>query len=360
MFTHFYCLLAATLVGFTTCWLLWRIDKAEQREENDNPWKNALEKEKGIRREWENKWAALYADFSQKDAEVKLLQEQVAALDTQPVPVNANEEEVNRLLAELREKEFHANTWKSKYSQVEEKLSHNESNLLQLQTRIQQLDPLAAELSIKENAIHQLEAEISALKAQIPSTEITVAQLRSEKEAALSQLRAKTTAQNEMENILKEKNAQIESLRLAVSRLEKAATTQTQPAVKPAVAKTTAPAKPVPPKTIQVKPVQLKVIPAAKPVEKKTTLSTTPAPQVKAKPATPAKDDLKAIRGVGPIIEKMLNKLGVFQYKQIAKWTNDDVKFFSKKLSTFQNRIVEDSWISNAKKQYQRKYGQKI
>src|SRR5690606_24951148 len=46
-----------------------------------------------------------------------------------------------------------------------------------------------------------------------------------------------------------------------------------------------------------------------------------PAPQ--AKPASP--DDLKAISGIGPKLEKVLNDLGVWTYAQIASWTPAEI-----------------------------------
>ena len=67
-------------------------------------------------------------------------------------------------------------------------------------------------------------------------------------------------------------------------------------------------------------------------------------------------DNLKRIRGIGPVIERMLNRLGVYQYRQIASWTPADVAFFDQALQDFSGRIERDDWIRGARIQLARKY----
>jgi predicted flap endonuclease-1-like 5' DNA nuclease len=61
-----------------------------------------------------------------------------------------------------------------------------------------------------------------------------------------------------------------------------------------------------------------------------------------------ALDDLKRIRGIGVLIEKRLNSVGVTSYQQIANWTNDDVARFSQMLD-FKGRIERENWIEQAR-----------
>ena len=68
-------------------------------------------------------------------------------------------------------------------------------------------------------------------------------------------------------------------------------------------------------------------------------------------------DNLKRIRGIGPVLERMLNRLGIYQYRQIAAWTPDDVIYFDEQLKDFRGRIERDDWIVNARIQHQSKYG---
>ena len=59
-------------------------------------------------------------------------------------------------------------------------------------------------------------------------------------------------------------------------------------------------------------------------------------------------DDLKKISGVGPKLEALLNDLGIFHYRQIAKWNADHVAWVDARLK-FKGRIERDNWIEKAK-----------
>jgi len=69
-------------------------------------------------------------------------------------------------------------------------------------------------------------------------------------------------------------------------------------------------------------------------------------------------DNLKRIRGIGPVLERMLNRLGIYQYRQIAAWSAEDVLYFDEQLKDFRGRIERDDWIRNARLQHQSKYGE--
>ena len=60
------------------------------------------------------------------------------------------------------------------------------------------------------------------------------------------------------------------------------------------------------------------------------------------------KDNLQMISGVGPKLEKTLNKLGIYYYKQIAGFNNTNVEWVDDYLS-FKGRIKRENWISQAK-----------
>ena len=63
------------------------------------------------------------------------------------------------------------------------------------------------------------------------------------------------------------------------------------------------------------------------------------------KPAVP--DDLKAIAGVGPKLEKVLNDLGVWTYTQVAAWTPAEVAWVDDYLG-FKGRVERDGWLTQA------------
>jgi predicted flap endonuclease-1-like 5' DNA nuclease len=61
-----------------------------------------------------------------------------------------------------------------------------------------------------------------------------------------------------------------------------------------------------------------------------------------------AADDLKRIRGIGVLIEKKLNSLGISHYEQIANWTGADIERISRLLD-FKGRIERENWIEQAR-----------
>lgn len=64
-----------------------------------------------------------------------------------------------------------------------------------------------------------------------------------------------------------------------------------------------------------------------------------------------APDDLKKIKGIGPVFERELNEKGVYYYRQIGAWKAADIKVVeSEALSRFPGRIKRDEWVKQAKK----------
>ena len=61
-------------------------------------------------------------------------------------------------------------------------------------------------------------------------------------------------------------------------------------------------------------------------------------------------DDLKEINGVGPAMEKLLNKLGYYHFDQVAAWTKSEEAWVDDNLEGFKGRVSRDNWISQAKK----------
>ena len=58
-------------------------------------------------------------------------------------------------------------------------------------------------------------------------------------------------------------------------------------------------------------------------------------------------DDLKMVKGIGPMIEKMLNEIGIYHFYQIANLTDEDIKKIDDYL-VFKGRITRENWIEQA------------
>jgi NADH-quinone oxidoreductase subunit E len=75
---------------------------------------------------------------------------------------------------------------------------------------------------------------------------------------------------------------------------------------------------------------------------------TAAAPARAAVKAPKKADDLKAISGVGPKLEIVLNGLGIRSYAQVAALTADEIASIEDQLG-FKGRIVRDDWAGQAK-----------
>ena len=59
-------------------------------------------------------------------------------------------------------------------------------------------------------------------------------------------------------------------------------------------------------------------------------------------------DDLKRVRGIGVLIEKKLNSMGITGYEQIASWQANDIERVSQVLD-FKGRIERENWVEQAR-----------
>lgn len=61
-------------------------------------------------------------------------------------------------------------------------------------------------------------------------------------------------------------------------------------------------------------------------------------------------DDLKRIRGIGPVMEQTLHSFGIHTWEQIAALTADDVVKLTEAIGAFPGRIARDDWIGGAQR----------
>lgn len=72
---------------------------------------------------------------------------------------------------------------------------------------------------------------------------------------------------------------------------------------------------------------------------------------------TPPHDDLIRIHGVGPKIAKLLVSMGITSFRQVARFSPDDVATVNEALDVFPGRIERDDWISSARALHREVYG---
>jgi predicted flap endonuclease-1-like 5' DNA nuclease len=58
--------------------------------------------------------------------------------------------------------------------------------------------------------------------------------------------------------------------------------------------------------------------------------------------------DLTKINGIGPYIELKLNEIGIYNYEQISRFKEDDIRVLTELIDFFPGRIERDDWVGQA------------
>ena len=69
------------------------------------------------------------------------------------------------------------------------------------------------------------------------------------------------------------------------------------------------------------------------------------------------RDDLVRIHGVGPKIARLLVSMDITSFRQVARFTADDVAVVNDALEVFPGRIERDDWMSSARELHREVYG---
>jgi predicted flap endonuclease-1-like 5' DNA nuclease len=68
-------------------------------------------------------------------------------------------------------------------------------------------------------------------------------------------------------------------------------------------------------------------------------------------------DNLRAVRGIGPSMERMLHGLGIVSFRQLAMLDGAELERVRGELSDFRSRIEREDWVGQARALYREKYG---
>lgn len=68
-------------------------------------------------------------------------------------------------------------------------------------------------------------------------------------------------------------------------------------------------------------------------------------------------DDLRAVRGIGPSMERMLHSLGIVSFRQLALLDGSELERVRDELHEFRTRIEREDWIGQARALHKDKYG---
>ncbi len=66
-------------------------------------------------------------------------------------------------------------------------------------------------------------------------------------------------------------------------------------------------------------------------------------------PREGAPDDLQRISGIGPKLEGMLHRMGIYHFDQIAAWSDHEVAWIDERLEGFKGRVRRDDWVRQSR-----------
>ncbi|GKS57527.1 hypothetical protein YTPLAS18_10540 [Nitrospira sp.] len=216
-------------------------------------------------------------------------------------------------------------------------LFDREGTILQLRQELDQVQAMVAERDALQERIRAQQADMARVNGLLADAEHRAEALREEiavQEATIGQLEEVRAAKAQVEARLVHREEQLERLKSKIKESEKGNNSTKSP-VKPKRSKDTAGLF-----DAELAPAMPKWGADA--------------------PDAQHQDDLKKITGVGPTLERLLHKQGIFYFRQIASWTKDDIQVIDRKLDTFKGRIVRDNWIKGAKDEHYRKYGERL
>lgn len=70
-------------------------------------------------------------------------------------------------------------------------------------------------------------------------------------------------------------------------------------------------------------------------------------------------DDLTAMKGIAKVLEQRLHEFGIYTYRQIALWNEEQIREFSSRLA-FKDRIHREKWVEQARQLHAEKHGEPL
>ena len=229
------------------------------------------------------------------------------------------------------------------------------AQIAKLQTENKEFRRSVAELHAVANEFEELKLarsrEQNAARDRLQQAAAANAELSTEVAALKKQFEQTDQPTDELQEKIEQLNRELEKRDKKIAQLKKtqvkaATTVKKKPRAKPDNGKLPTKASPPPKKRTRN---------VSKAATKKKRASSDPQPSkdknlglvFQKKPGTV--DDLKQIVGVGPVLEKRLNSIGIYQFRQVRDWTKRTVEYLDEELS-LGGRISREDWIVQAKK----------
>ena len=72
-------------------------------------------------------------------------------------------------------------------------------------------------------------------------------------------------------------------------------------------------------------------------------------PELLVAPREGGADNLKKIKGIGPKLEGICHRLGIYHFDQIAEWDSKEITWVDAHLEGFRGRVRRDNWVEQAR-----------
>ena len=229
-----------------------------------------------------------------------------------------------------------------------------DNRLAQAEQRIALLEPLRSAVDERSAQLGQAAARAAALSERAVTLEGESRRLRDQHAAEIAALRreSETRAANFASRIS-------EAEKRVSEAAQRAATLDTESrGLRTRVAELEAREPEVVERVVEKIVERVVEVPAPAAAEASAPLPPTePLPRKRpAKPRTRPKDDLELINGVGPMLAKLLNRRGVTQFRQVARWDAKDIASFEAAMPNFKGRVRREGWIRSARAEHIKKY----
>jgi len=270
---------------------------------------------------------------------------------------------------------------KQRTNDLAEQNAQNQSELQALKMRIAELEPLETPNNdnkfnrfmdkvrlvgtSKNNVLGRTYKQIDEIKLESSQKERVFVDTCEEKDAVIDDLReqlrtAENRAQASSAAAVQEYKGKLSTMEseLKASKLDLSMLREHEHTIE--AFKNKLKTKTIP--TLKRKPAK----PASKPKPKAENKTSKPAAGLKAPAkglniaAAKVKDDLQVVKGIGPVMERKLNDFGVYSYEQLGRLQRADIQALATTLGSFPDRIDRDKWVSQSKKLFKKKYGEKI
>ncbi len=340
-------MLAALLLGTMTGWLIWRVRAARTVAAEKEHLLDALERQeeelraaRGTVTELQDRIRDVESSITYRQERIEELEQQVAATSVAVKGLETARESLKEDLAardrELELEREGAAKLERYAKQLREDLAARERELSERRSEGRQLEMVTERVAEREARVRELEpleVRVRELQEELAQERERGRSMAGERAEELDRHRRRVA---ELEPLV----GQVAALEARVGELEPLTERLEQRDREVARLREEADARP-------------KDAPPPRPKKKKKKSMVRPS-------RGSAKDDLKEISGIGPAIERLLNRLGYRTFRDIAQWNEEEIDRVSGAIGAFAGRIRRDRWVQQAKRLHRREYGEQL